>query len=300
MRKLLVGLLTLALAFCLGACPKQSAAPATQSSHMLDIILGGPFVFMRQSNCLNGKDCLKIWIPAVPSHSNPILFGLQGQLYQFESPKTDYTLIGMTPAQNWTPLHPVVGSDVWTINGKTFHASAIPKKDLYLSLSLPIPKEIAPWNADPMTPKITSPVPNTPEQHSLATMTILRYDYDDSQILQLTAPASKKSDGVDISFKPLAVGNERVVLIEVIPKQPRYGEDDHIHSHEAAQEAFATLGLKGDVDFPPLPTGYTRNVPLTQGVLPDDLVNFINSLVIINKGRINDCKAMAIFVDPAP
>src|SRR6266478_2690493 len=102
MCKLLTGALTAALIMYTGGCSKQTASPDTKSSntkssetkgvHTLDLVLGGPFVFVRESNCLNGADCLKVWIPNVLSHSKPILFGFQGQFYELESLKTDYTL----------------------------------------------------------------------------------------------------------------------------------------------------------------------------------------------------------------
>lgn len=308
MCKLLLGALTAALAIYAGGCAKQTTSsdtkapetktPETKGVHTLNLILGGPFVVVRESNCLNGSDCLKVWMPKVPAHSKPILFGFQGQFYELESMKTDYTLTGMTPAQDWTPLLPVAKTESWIIPGKTLHASPTPKKAPYLILVLPIPKQIVPWNADPMSPNITAPVAYAPGEYSRATMNILRYDYDDFQVLQLNAPAAAGAHAVDLHFAPLGVGNERVVMITVIPQKPLPGEDEHKHSHEAAKEAFATLGLTGDVDFPIVGPGYKRNWPLIQPpVLPDDLLNFINTDVTITKGRINDCKAMAIFVD---
>jgi hypothetical protein len=297
MRKTILGIVIAAATLTLAGCPDEPAQRNSRSPHTLNLILGGPFVFVRQSNCLNGADCLEVWIPDVPSHSKPVLFGFQGQFYELERLQAGYTLTGMVPAANYIPLAPVTGSSSWIIPGKTLHASSTPTVAPYLILRFPIPKEIVPWNADPLDPKITSPVPYAPGKQSSATMTILRYDYDDSQLLELTSPATAGSTGIDLHFEALTVGNERALVIQVIPQKPLPGQDEHIHSREAYKAALATLGMQGDIDFPPLPAGYKRNYPINSGVLPDDLVHFINSDVIISRGRINDCKAMAIFVD---
>lgn len=86
-------------------------------------------------------------------------------------------------------------------------------------------------------------------------------------------------------------------MIQVIPQKPDPAGDEHQHSKEAYQELMAMLGLEGDLSVPSLPHGYKRNVPLNNGVLPDDLLHFIDTGVTMGRGRINDCKAMAAFVD---
>lgn len=86
---------------------------------------------------------------------------------------SDYTLTGMTPsaASGYNIIYPVPGASSWILPGKTLQIPPIPKKKPYVILKLPIPKEIAPWNADPLEPTITSPAPYTPGQQSYATMT---------------------------------------------------------------------------------------------------------------------------------
>jgi hypothetical protein len=277
------------------------AQSTPKSQQTLDLILGGPFVFVRQSNCLNkNEDCIAVWIPDVASHTKPILFGFEGQFYELERMPADYTLTGMTPStvSGYNFLYPVVGASSWVIPGKTLHIPPAPKKKPYLILKLPIPKEIVPWNADPLEPSITSPGSYAPGKHSFATMTILRYAYDDSKPLVLSSPPAQGSKGLELDLKAPSAGSERVLVIQVIPQKPDPAGDEHQHSKEAYQELTAMLGLNGSLSFPPLPVGYTRNFPLsTLVVLPDDLMRFINTGVTVNRGRINDCKAMAVFVD---
>lgn len=279
----------------------HSVQSAPRSPQTLNIILGGPFVFVRQSNCLNNnEDCIAVWIPDVASHSKPILFGFEGQFYELERMPADYTLTGMTPSKSsgYNFICPVKGASSWVIPGKTLHIPPAPKKKAYLILKLPIPKEIAPWNADPLEPSVTSPAPYTPGKgQSFATMTILRYDYDDSKPLVLNSPPVNGSKGLDLNLEAPGVGSERVLVIQVIPRKPDPTGDEHKHSREAYNKLAATLGLKGTLNFPTLPSGYKRNVPLVPNVLPDDLLRFINTSVTVNRGRINDCKAMAVFVD---
>ena len=279
--------------------PLQSTPKPQQT---LDLILGGPFVFVRESNCLNKtEDCIAVWIPDVASHSKPILFGFEGQFYELERMPADYTLTGMTPSavSGYNFLYPVTGASSWVIPGKTLHIPPAPKKKPYLILKLPIPKEIVPWNADPLEPSITSPALYAPGKQSFATMTILRYAYDDSNPLVLSSPPAHGSKGLELNLEAPSVGSEHVLLIQVIPQKPDPAGDEHQHSKEAYKELTATLGLKGSLSFPALPVGYKRNIPLNPGVLPADLLRFINTNVTMNKGRINDCKAMAVFVDAA-
>jgi hypothetical protein len=302
MRKTMRRVLVVLAMFTLSGCPKEpreSVRGTAKSVHTLDLILGGPFVFMRQSNCINmTDDCIAVWIPDVASHGKPILFGFESQLYELERMPADYTLTGMIAAANFNPLTPVTGASSWVIPGKTLKIPPTPQKTPYLILKLPIPKEIVPWNADPLEPTITSPVMYAPGKQPFATMTIFRYDYDDSKLLELTSPPVSGSKGLELDLEVPSVGKERVLMMQVIPQKPDPAGDEHQHSREAYQELMNILGLKGNIAFPPLPAGYKRNIPIHPGVLPDDLLYFINSGVTVSKGRINDCKAMAVFVDP--
>ena len=293
-------LIALALVPIQGSSSHSVQSPP-RSKQTFNLILGGPFVFVRQSNCLNKtEDCIAVWIPDVKSHSKPTLFGFEGQFYELERMPADYTLTGMTPSNEpgYKFVWPVKGASSWVIPGKTLHVPPAPKKKPYLILKLPIPKEIAPWNADPLEPAVTSPVPHTPEKgQSFATMTILRYDYDDAKPLVLSSPPVQGSKGLEFNLEAPSVGSERVLVIQVVPRKPDPTGDEHKHSKEAYKKVTAMLGLKGSLSFPPLPPGYKRNVPPNPNVLPDDLLRFINTGVTVNKGRINDCKAMAVFVD---
>ena len=213
--------------------PLQSTPKPQQT---LDLILGGPFVFVRESNCLNKtEDCIAVWIPDVASHSKPILFGFEGQFYELERMPADYTLTGMTPSavSGYNFLYPVTGASSWVIPGKTLHIPPAPKKKPYLILKLPIPKEIVPWNADPLEPSITSPALYAPGKQSFATMTILRYAYDDSNPLVLSSPPAHGSKGLELNLEAPSVGSEHVLLIQVIPQKPDPAGDEHQHSKEA-------------------------------------------------------------------
>lgn len=297
-------LMTMLMALTLVPIEGGSSHPvqsAPRSQQTLNLILGGPFVFVRQSNCLNkNEDCIAVWIPDVASHTKPILFGFEGQFYELERMPADYTLTGMTPSKvsGYNFLYPVKGASSWVIPGKTLHIPPAPKKKPYLILKLPIPNDIVPWNADPLKPSVTSPAPYAPAKgQSFATMTILRYTYDDSKPLVLSSPPAPGSKGLELNLEAPSIGSERVLVIQVVPRKPDPSGDEHQHSKEAYEKLTGTLGLKGRLGFPPLPIGYKRNTPLIPKVLPDDLLRFINTSVTMNKGRINDCKAMAVFVD---
>jgi hypothetical protein len=285
MRRVTLGILTAIVALALTGCPKP---PKT-----LDLIFGGPFTFVRQSKCIGGaEDCIAVWLPDVPGHSKPILFGINGQLNELDP--GDYQLLGMT-AGPLTQTTPVPKTAVWTLPGKKLQIPPAPKNP-YFTLKLPVPREIVPWNADPLVPSIVSPSPySMDEQPHLATMVILRYTYDGAQ--QLTLLGNK----IQMTLNTPKVGNEHVLTIHVIPPKPAQGEDPHAHSKEAFLKTLEMLGLKGDISFPEV-QGFQRNTPVDpQGLLPDDLLNYINSQASVSEGhgRINDCKAPAVFVDPA-
>jgi hypothetical protein len=172
-----------------------------------------------------------------------------------------------------------------------------------------MPREIVPWNAEPMQVSSTAPVPPATTQQILATLVILRYDFQDSDQLQMN-----DASGAFWKAVPEKAGNERVLLIGIIPQDPTASEDPHIHAGEAFNALVKMVGLTWFVQFvDPPPAGFQRNRPPNPASpLPADLQNILDPALTKSRGtkafdsttqvsifsRINDCKAPVLFVTP--
>ena len=141
--------------------------------------------------------------------------------------------------------------------------SAAPKKKPYMTIKLPIPRQIVPWDADPITVSDSSTESSAATTPRLSTLTILRYDFQDGDAPEMTAlgqPTWKP--------KPIPYGTERVLVIAVTTPKAQTGEEEHKPARDAFDELAKVLGLNLKIDFPSVP--YTRNQPLNPGVLPDE------------------------------
>jgi hypothetical protein len=273
----------------------------------LDIIVGGPFAFVEAQSCApSSQPCLEVWAPAVAGHTGIIGFGGSGELKQFTGGDYDFT-VGVHPAGSTGVDAPVVGASILTVSAASAHLPPTPSSP-YATIKLPMPREIVPWNADPMQIASTTPVPSTTTPQTLATLTVLRYDFQDSNMLEVD-----DASGAFWKPHPFPSGNERVLLIGIIPQDPAVGEDQHVHATEAFNSMMTMVGLTRFANFIDPPTGFQRNRPLNSASpLPPDLQNIIDSLATgtsMNRnslskmdvgilGRINDCKAPALLVTP--
>ena len=279
--------------------PAQAAAPVT-----LDLIIGGPFAFVQKG------DSLIIWIPNVKGHPKPFGVGLTDIPHlgdrprEFERGDYDFTK-GIRPSAASNVVVPVQGASILSWSIRKYNLSATPKKKPYLTIKLPIPREIVPWNADSMTVSDTATGSNVATTPRLSTMAILRYDFQDGDAPEMTASGQPTWKAT-----PIPNGTERILLLAVKPPDPKPGEDEHVHARAAFSELAKMVGVKQTIDFP---SGtYTRNQPLVSGVLPDDLLEILGADVsapvgalkaqfgtlVEIFGKINDCKASNALVSP--
>jgi hypothetical protein len=279
--------------------PAQAAAPIT-----LDLIVGGPFAFAQRN------DSLIIWIPNVKDHPKPFGVGLTDIPHlgdrprEFEQGDYDFTK-GIRPSAASNVLVPVQAASILSWSVKKYNLSATPKKKPYLTIKLPIPREIIPWNADPMTVSDTATGSNAATTPRLSTMAILRYEFQDGDAPEMTATGQPTWKAT-----PIPNGTERILFLAVNPPDPKPGEDEHVHARAAFSELAKMVGVKQTIDFPSVT--YTRNQPLVPGVLSNDLSEILGAgadatapagtlkaqfgILVEIFGKINDCKASNVLV----
>jgi hypothetical protein len=248
----------------------------------LNIVLAGPFAIVEHA------DGIVVYLPAIEDHNPPtaISSGDLAHIRTLQPGGYDFTKGVEGNTGSIAPLIPVPNTSVFKVSAAAENLPQPPKEQPYLSIKLPVPREIVPWNADPLQISDQSPVPpNTPSAR-YATVTILRYDAQPSDALELDGPNG-------YVWKPVAtpLGTERIVTIAVEPVQE---DDHHTHARNAFKHLTNLLGLKRSIEFPPLPVGYIRNIPLTPNALPSQLVVALPG----DRGRLNDCKAASVLVEP--
>jgi hypothetical protein len=263
----------------------------------LDLLVGGPFAFVQKN------DTLIIWIPNVKGHPKPIGLGLTDVVNVGDRPKefeqADYDFRkGIRASAASRILVPVLGDGILTWSVNKYKLAGTPKKKPYLTIKLPIPREIVPWNADPITVTDSATGTSAATTPRLSTMAILRYDFQDGDAPEMTAtgqPTWKPT--------PFSYGSERLLLLAVTPPDPKPGEDEHIHARAAFAELAKMVGVKQTINFPNIT--HTRNQPLVPGVLSPDLAEILGAssstpagalktqmgVLVEIFGKINDCKA---------
>jgi hypothetical protein len=278
---------------------KPPTSPAT-----LDLIIGGPFAFVQES------DSLIIWIPNVKKHSKPFGLGLTDiknlgdRPREFDQADYDFTK-GIRASAATTVLVPVQDAGILVWSRKKYGLSDTPKKTPYLTIKLPIPREIVPWNADPITVSDAATGSKLATTTRLSTMTILRYDFQPGDAPEMVAKGKPTW-----APKPFSNGSENVLLLAVLPPNPGPFEDEHKHARAAFSELTKLVSVRQTIGFPSVAN--TRNSPLVPGVLPDDLLEIlvadvsapagalkaqVGGLIEIF-GKINDCKSSNVLVAP--
>jgi hypothetical protein len=281
----------------------------TPVSGLLDIILEGPFVVEKSASNIT------VLIPKVMNHTVPVVVDAD-----FTKPKPlnagDYSL----DISNSTPgpaqiNNPVAGTTIVDARGKSENLQSDPGKNRYSAITMPLPQEIVPWNADPMWVS-TVPMPPQPSSIRGAVMLVLRYNFPAKT--QLTF-SGKESDGTPVSYtlNAVPVGSEYVLALV----QGMKTED--IVDHPTAKDSFDKMkrlekNLSRYIDFPDLGTNPpARNQPLIVDFVPKELTDFLTSdgsvsrnvargkddafaehpiIVHILLGH-SDCRAPIIYVD---
>jgi hypothetical protein len=272
--------------------PKPAPGPPT-----LDLIVGGPFIFVQDTSGLT------LWIPNVKGHSKPLGFGEGAEPRSFEKGDYDFTK-GLRSAAATKILVPVQDGGMLSFSRSKYGLSTTARKNPYLTVKLPTPREILPLNADPIT--VSDPTTGATDASTsrLSTLTILRYDFQ--------AGDAPEMDGQGQPWKarPIDHGTEHILVLAIIPPQPQNGQDEHKHARDAFAELTKLLGIKRKIDFPNVT--YTRNQPLVRDVVPDDLLDFLgitpldpakpltghSTISFEMFGKINDCKAPAALLTP--
>jgi len=324
MRKLVIllsGLATMAFLFAsYGNTPPAQKTSADSgnsrkpsvaiSKPTLDIIVGGPFVFVQGASCgSQPPPCLAVWAPKVKGHTSIIGLAAQVQYKQFDTGVYDFTS-GLHPSATTILVAPVQNASIYSASTTAQKIASSPKKKPFATLILPTPREIVSWNADPMTISSNGSPTSAKATDNLATLTILRYDYQEADALEVKA-------GTQTFWKPepFKYGSERIIVVGFVPPNPTTNEDEHKHALEAFSATTAMLGSKWSITFNTPSSTFQRNRPPDPNwPLPQDLLNVIDQIPIETKGgniaapvntlnfelfgKINDCKAPAILVTP--
>lgn len=283
----------------------QATAPT------LDLVIAGPFVFFQGVSCsAQGSKCLAVWIPDVKGHTVVVGIDKGDELKQIDSGDYDF-MSGIRPSNTTSIVRPVKDASIYSASTKLQNVAATPKKQPFATVLLPTPREIVSWNADPMTISSNGSLVTPNATPNLATLTVLRYDYQDGDILEVKSRST--------SFwkpEPEPIGTERLMVIGFLPRNPQPNEDEHAHAREAFKATTAMLGVKWNVTFDPPPPGFQRNRPLEPSAsVPQDLQDLLNLLGKTREataktseapvstsaleafGRINDCKAPAMLIN---
>jgi hypothetical protein len=274
----------------------EAAKPAP-GPPTLDLIIGGPFIFVQDANGLT------LWIPNVKGHSKPLGFDEGAEPRSFEKGDYDFTK-GLRSAAATKILVPVQDGGMLSFSRSKYGLSTTARKTPYLTVKLPTPREILPLNADPIT--VSDPTTGAAAASSsrLSTLTILRYDFQAGDALEMDGP------GQPWKPRPIDHGSEHIVVLAIIPPPPQNGQDEHKHARDAFAELAKLVGIKRKIDFPSVT--YTRNQPLVPDVVPDDLLDFLgikplglakavtgqSTMSVEIFGKINDCKAPAALLTP--
>lgn len=274
----------------------------------LDIIVGGPFAFVQGTSCgSQPPPCLAVWAPKVKGHTSIVGLAAEVQYKPFDSGDYDFTA-GVHASSTTTFVTPVQNASVYSVSTKAQKIALGPKKKPFATLVLPVPREIVSWNADPITISSSGSPIAAKATDNLATLTVLRYDYQEGDALEVKAGAETYWKP-----KPVTIGSERIIVIGFVPANPKPNEDEHKHALEAFNATAAMLGSKWSITFNSPPSKFQRNRPPDPNwPLPQDLLNVIDQIPLESKGKklsapattlnfewfgkINDCKAPAILV----
>jgi hypothetical protein len=254
---------------------KNTAESATVSG-LLDVVLQGPFVIEKTV-----ANSITVLVPKVKNHTVPVLVDAD-----FVQPRPlnegEYSL----NISNSTPgaaqiTNPVAGTTIVQAKGKTENLKSDPDKTRYSAITMPLPQEIVPWNADPMWIS-TAPMPPQPQSIRAAVMVVLRYSYSANTKLTFSG---KESDGTAVNYplNGLSVGSEQVIALV----QGMKTED--MVDHPTAKDSFEKMkGLEQNltryVDFPDLGSNPpARNQPLIVGVVPTELTDFLTANGSVSK-----------------
>jgi len=287
-------------------------APSAPSSGLLDVILQGPFVIEKTSANI------VLLIPQVldVNHKKPELRDAD-----IKNPKTlnagNYALAITDPGSGAAKIrHPVAGSTILRVAGKSEQLASDPDAHRYLRVALPLPEEIVPWNADPMWVSNVTPIPTDAEPVRLAVMVVLRYKFSPSTKINFSGTEDSGGAAINYALKDLAVGQEHA--ISLIQAMVNPDQVDHPTAFASFERMKALeVHLSRYIDFPdvgePVPA---RNMPLILNALPKELTDFLASVDPVGQpGKANkmhsltsqaavhmliahsDCRAAIIFVD---
>ena len=263
---------------------------AKLTSTSLDLVFTGPFVFVEKTNGI------EVWLADVPDHHPPVAVssGDYVNIVTLASGSYDFSS-GIVPAKSMPiPLIPVSNTSILSFSASNENLPGAPQEHPYLTMTLPIPDAIAPWNADPLqVSSLSTAPPVSASDPRLATTTILRYTLDGQNHLKMT-------DLKGFVWVPTAdqIGGESIVAISV---QPNEMENQHIHAQKAFDTVRNMIGLKRTIRFPSTSLYYVRNVPLNKGVLPQELVAVLPGRLpddVTTKGTHTDCMAPSMLITP--
>ena len=285
----------------------KAAQSVAAASATLDIIVAGPFALIEKAGCNDGSNsCLALWAP----NAHPQMTGLSApaQLKQIDA--GDYNFeTGVRGSTNTKIESPVSDASVYQIPATMQKATTKPLAKPYATIVLPMPREIIPWNADPMQIVANgSPVPPSGATSNLATLVVLRYDFQTGDV-----PVMTNSDGPFWKAAPITSGSEKYIIIGFTNGNPTATTlNAHIHAISAFDALVKMLGLKWKLQIADPPSSFKRNRPFEPDppTIPQDLLNIIDQIPLETQGqsltqtspvysffgKINDCKAPAILV----
>ncbi|HXJ14090.1 MAG TPA: hypothetical protein VNH19_17580 [Candidatus Limnocylindrales bacterium] len=287
----------------------MNTAKSAAVSGLLDVILQGPFIVEKNAHSVT------ILVPKVTNHTVPVLIDAD-----FLQPKPlnagEYSMDITNSAPGTAQIkNPVAGTTILQANGKTESLSSDPGKKRYMAITMPLPQEIVPWNADPMWASMV-PMPPQPQPIRAAVMLVLRYNYSASTKITFIGTESDNTP-IKYSLQDLSVGSEHVIALV----QGMKTED--VVDHPTAKDSFEKMkGLEQNLsrylDFPDLGDNpLARNQPLVVGIVPKELTDFLTANGPVSRAGVqgkdeahsvfriqvsillahSDCRAPILYVD---
>jgi hypothetical protein len=270
-----------------------NTATASGPQLHLDIALYGPFAVV---DCAEGGRTIRLVAPNVPLHE-PVKVG-KAELKRGGK----YSLLHVPAAKTTELINPVKDAEALIFPVEDVCPGVAKKPCPYVCIDLPRPTQIVPWDADPIRVLKPGENPATIPWTRLARVLVLRYEVSSFQGIQL----SRADETWNLEPEPR--GTEGILLADLEPfpqdgDQRQRQERERQASRDTFQVLIGWLGLRGHIEFPDdkVTERFHRNQPLTQGLLPKELIDWLDKQRGQKFGTRNDCiVGSALVVDVLP
>lgn len=263
----------------------DSSRVSSQQLYSLDIALFGPFALL---DCSEGGKTLRLLAPDVPLHER-VKVGKLGKASPLS--KGEYKMLNVRAADRTDLVNPVRAAQPLIFPVEDACGGIAGKPCPYVCIELPRPKQIVPWDADPMRVLRPGENPAKIPWKRLARVLILRYEVDSFQGIQLSQTGSNAK--LDLELDQHRAEGILTVALDPLAAD---GTDWHQEARDTFQVLIGLLGLRGHLEFPgkEVTQRYERNKVLIPGVLPTELTNSLPE--VDAQGTHGDCLGAQVLV----